>query len=94
MLNNDRSYLELKKGTNNFGRESGSRINEEKTEVLVRGDFEEIPQHLIKSLQKFLDVILEKMQTLKTTYQGYKKWKLQLRNGNFSEFIFIKKSYS
>ena len=52
MLNNDRSYLELKKGTNNFWRVAGSRINEEKTEVLVRGNFEEIPQHLIKKVYK------------------------------------------
>ena len=48
MVRNDRSYCELRKETKTFGVISGSKINEDKTEVYVRGKFELIPKKLIK----------------------------------------------
>ena len=47
MVRNNRSYCELRKETKTFGVISGSKINEDKTEVYRRGKFELIPKKLI-----------------------------------------------
>ena len=96
MLNNDRSYLELKKETNNFGKISGSRINEDKTEILVRGNFEVIPQHLIKKSIKVLGCYfgenaniknyMSRLQKMETTIKKWKFFRINLHQ----KILFLK----
>ena len=54
IVKNDSSYSELRKETTNFSTVSGSKINEEKTEVFVRGGFTITPKKIIKKSIKVL----------------------------------------
>ena len=88
MVRNDRSYCELRKETKTFGVISGSKINEDKTEVYVRGKFELIPKKLIKHSIKVLGCYFGdqdntqnykiKLQKMETTINKWKYFKMNL----------------
>ena len=54
IVKNDSLYSELRKETTKFSTISGSKINEEKTEVFVRGKLTVIPKKIIKKSIKVL----------------------------------------
>ena len=88
MVRNDRSYCELRKETKTFGVISGSKINEDKTEVYVRGKFELIPKKLIKYSIKVYGCYFGeqdnnqnykiKLQKMETTINKWKYSKMNL----------------
>ena len=82
MITTDISYKELEKENILFSKISGSKINMDKTEVLVNGYFEVIPKCYIKDTIKVLGCFFGKDET-QNFLNAYKKMKQIIQNWKF-----------